>query len=148
MNFLAPLAVKYPTNNPTTALQLKKIMEVTHVVSHVYCYVLGKSATNTFESTSNGQSFKIRQKIDCQSQNIIYLITCKRCNLQGVGLRSKFSSRISNCFSHIKQKKKTCIIANRFIDNHYDIWNINYAVNEIISIIGIAKITNLPFDPK
>ena len=114
----------------------------------VYCYVLGKSEIDTFKSTSNGQSFKIRQKIDCKSQNITYLITCKICNIQGVGHTSKFSSRISNYFSYIKQKKKTCSIVNHFFDNHYDIWNINYAENEIISIIGIARITNLPSDPK
>ena len=55
-----------------------------------YCYVLGKSENDTFKSTSNGQSFKIRQKIECQSQNIICLITCKVCNIQGVGHTSKF----------------------------------------------------------
>ena len=88
----------------------------------LYCYVLGKSETDTFKSTSNGQSFKIRQKIDCQSQNIIYLITCKICNIQRVGNTTKFSSRIGNYFSHIKQRKRTCSIVTHFIDNHYDIF--------------------------
>ena len=110
----------------------------------VYCYVLGKSETDTFKSASNSQFFKIRQKIDSQSQNIIYLITCKICKIQRVGHTSKFSSRISNHFSHIKQKKRTCSTVNHFIDNHYDIWNIYYVANDIISIIGIAKIKNLP----
>ena len=146
---LAPLTVKISHKQPNNS----NTVEINNGSQScgkpcVYFYVLGKSETDTFKSTSNGQSFKIRQKIDCQSQNIIYLIACKICNIQGVGHTVKFSSRINNYFSHIKQKKRTCSIVNHFIDNHYDIWNINYAENEIISIIGIAKITNLPSDPK
>ena len=80
---LAPSTVKisHEESNNNTAVE-------TNNGSHpsgkpcVYCCVLGKSETDTFKSTSNGQSFKIRQKIDCQSQNIIYLITCKICNIQ------------------------------------------------------------------
>ena len=146
---LVPSTVKLSHEQPNNSTTIE-----TNNGSHpcgkacLYCYVLGKSDTDTFKSTSNGQSFKIRQKIDRQSQNIMYLITCKICNIQEVGHTSKFSSRISNYFSHIEQNKRTCSTVNHFIDNHYDTWNINYAANDIISIIGIAKITNLPSDPK
>ena len=82
---LAPSTVKisHEPNNSTTV--------ETNNGSHpygkpcVYCYVLGKSETDTIKSTSNGQFFNIRQKYDCQYQNIIYLITCKVCNIQGIG---------------------------------------------------------------
>ena len=62
----------------------------------VYCALLSKSQGSTFQSISNKRTFKIRQKINCQSKNVIYLITCKRCNIQGVGHTTNFKKRISN----------------------------------------------------
>ena len=41
--------------------------------------------TNTIRSTATGESFKIRHHLDCRSQNVIYVIECTRCNVQGVG---------------------------------------------------------------
>ena len=43
----------------------------------------------TFKSTTYGRSFTIRQNLCCKSKNIIYLITCKKCNLQYVGETSR-----------------------------------------------------------
>ena len=108
---LAPSTVKISHEQPNSSTTVE-----TNNGSHpcgklcVYSYVLVKSETDTFKSTSNGQSFKIRQKIDCQSKNIIYLITCKICNIQGVGHKSKFSSSISRYLSYIKQKNKQLLI--------------------------------------
>ena len=114
----------------------------------VYCKLLSKTESDTFKSITNGNSFKIRQEINCQSTNIIYLVTCMRSNIQGVGRSVKSNRRMSNYFSHIKQKKRTCDIVNHFIDNHSDEWSEDYETNDIFHIIDIAKITNLPSDPK
>ena len=70
-----------------------------------------------------------------------------RCNIQGVGRSVKFKRRMSNYFSHIKQKKRTRAIVNHFIDNHSDEWSEDYETNDIFQIIGVAKITNLPSRP-
>ena len=114
----------------------------------VYSTLLRKSEAETFQSLSNGQSFKIRQRINCQLSNLIYLVTCHICNLQGVGRAIKFSTRMANCFSHIKQKKKNCAIGNHFLDNHLGVWEESYKLNETFDIKGIAMLTNVPSNPK
>ena len=66
---------------------------------------------------------------------------------QGVGHSKKFSERISNYFSHINQKCRTCNIGNHFINLHMDEWNGrkgNYKDNNLFQITGIAILTNLP----
>ena len=110
----------------------------------VYCKLLSKTETDHFTSVSTGQSYKIRQSINCQSKNVIYVVTCVKCNLQGVGHNKKSSKRISNYFSHIKQKRKTCSIGNHFIDHHMDEWKGNYKDSNLFQITGIAILTNLP----
>ena len=69
----------------------------------VCCQLLSKTEVDHFKSVQTGQSFKIRQSINCQSKDIIYLVNCVKCNLQGVGSTTQFHKRISNYFSHIKQ---------------------------------------------
>ena len=39
----------------------------------VYCNILRKTESNQFKSNSNGQTFNIRQNINCQSENVVYL---------------------------------------------------------------------------
>ena len=114
----------------------------------VYCTLLRKSEAETFQSLSSGQSFKIRQRINCQSSNLIYLVTCRICNLQGVGRTTKFSKRMANYFSHIKQRKRTCAIGNHFLDNHLDVWEESYELNELFEIKGSAMLTNIPSNLK
>ena len=81
----------------------------------VYCKLLSKTETDHFTSVSTGQSYKIGQSINCQSKNVIYVVKCVKCNLQGVGHSKKRSKRISHYFSHIKQKHRTCSIWNIYI---------------------------------
>ena len=110
----------------------------------VYCKLLSKTETDHFTSLSIGQSYKIRQSINCQSKNVIYVIKCVKCNLQGVGHSKKFSKRISNYFSHIKEKRRTYNIGNHFTDHHMDECKGNYKDNNLFQITGIAILTNLP----
>ena len=56
----------------------------------VYCALLNRSQGKTFKSISNRKQFKIRQKINCRSRNVIYLVTCKQCKIQGVGHTTNF----------------------------------------------------------
>ena len=114
----------------------------------VYCQLLSKTEANHFKSVQTGQSFKIRQSINCQSKDIIYLVNCVKCNLQGVGSTTQFNKRISNYFSHIKQRKRTCGIVEHFIDHHREEWKESYKENNLFQIIGISKLTNKPTNGK
>ena len=69
------------------------------------CYKCGKCGTNNkgrkrasgigncgvlsegskFRSNPTGEEFYIRQNINCNSTNVIYLVTFKKCGMQGVG---------------------------------------------------------------
>ena len=72
-----------------------------------YCQLFSKSQGQTFQSNSNRKIFKVRQHITCKSRNIIYLVTCIKCKLQGVGHSTHFEKRISNYFSHIRKERMT-----------------------------------------
>ena len=37
------------------------------------------NGTKTCTFTSNGRTYDIRQRLDCKSRNIIYMLQCKRC---------------------------------------------------------------------
>ena len=106
----------------------------------VYCNILRKTESNQFKSNSNGQTFNIRQNINCQSENVVYLIWCEECKLQGVGHTLKMSKRLSNYYSHIKQKRRTCSSVNHFTDKHANNWK------DVLRIMGIVKLTNSPKD--
>ena len=41
--------------------------------------------SQTFSSAQTGKTYFVRQKLSCNSSNVIYLVHCKRCNLQYVG---------------------------------------------------------------
>ena len=88
--------------------------------------------------------FKIRQRITCKSRNIICLVTCAKCKLQGVGHSTQFGKRISNYFSHIKSGARDCEISCHFIDCHQDTWILDYRNNTDFQLIGITQQQNPP----
>ena len=103
-----------------------------------YCPLLQKLQGDTFHSKSNKKTFKIRQHINCKSQNVIYLVTCAKCNKQGVEHSMQFSKRMSNYFSHIKSGTRDCEISCHFMDDHQETWVPNYQENTDFLIQGIA----------
>ena len=59
----------------------------------------------SFKSTNTKKSYKIRQKIDCQSSYIIYLGTCQKCQGQYVGKSTQpFRKRHSGHKQEIKNR--------------------------------------------
>ena len=58
------------------------------------------------------------------------------------------NSRVSNYFSHIKQRKRTCDIVNHFIDSHMDTWKEDYEENDLFSVMGIVQLENPPKNRK
>ena len=93
-------------------------------------------------------TLKIRQHITCKSRNIIYLVTCAKCKLQGVGHSTQFGKRISNYFSHIKSGTHDCKISCHFIDCHQDTWISDYRINTDFQLRGIAQLQNPPRNKK
>ena len=53
----------------------------------------------TFYSTVAKEKYRIRQEINCRSKNIIYLVSCRKCPMQGVGQTENFQARVSNYIS-------------------------------------------------
>ena len=69
----------------------------------VVCPVM-KEGTK-FKSTNTGKMYTIRQKVNCDSDWVIYLVTCKRCQGQYVGKsKTKLKTRHSNHKQEIKKK--------------------------------------------
>ena len=90
-----------------------------------------------FTARAQGNGITIRQNIDCRSKNVIYLVNCKKCRMQGVGKSEDFKTRISNYISHIIQSKAVCGIVKHFIEME------GHTV-EHFGIMGIVQIKNSP----
>lgn len=66
--------------------------------------------SNKIHSSALNKSFMISDNISCNSSNIIYVITCRRCNLQYVGETSRtLRDRLSDHCSAIRTCKNTPI---------------------------------------
>ena len=63
--------------------------------------------SNSFQSFATGRKYKIKQKMDCSSTNVIYLATCTKCSLQYVGsTTTSFKIRFRNHKSSMKKNRK------------------------------------------
>ena len=61
----------------------------------------------TFCSKTNGKEFRINHNLNCNSENMVYLITCKVCGIQYVGstnttFRFRFNNHRSRINAHLK----------------------------------------------
>ena len=92
---------------------------------------------SVFYSKSTGERYTIRQNIDCRSKNVIYLVNCKKCRMQGVDKSEDFKTRNLNYTSHIIQSKATCGIVKHFIEIE------GHSVKHF-GIMGIVGIENPP----
>ena len=57
--------------------------------------------TKSFRSSETSQEYEIRCHSNCDSENVVYLVTCKSCRKQYVGSTVKFRNRFNNyksCF--------------------------------------------------
>ena len=74
--------------------------------------------TDTAYSFHTNSVFKINQKLDCDSKNVVYVINDLVCELSSVGCTSDSTKvRFRNHKSHIKNKRRTCEVSCHFIDN-------------------------------
>jgi len=74
---------------------------------------------NTFTSTNLGTVFELQSNMNCNSANIVYLITCLKCRIQYVGeTYRKLKDRITDHRSRIKTHKPTPIAIHFNSNNH------------------------------
>lgn len=77
------------------------------------------TANTSFTSTAYNKTFTIRTDCDCSTKDLIYLITCKLCNVQYVGESGQnLRDRINNHKSTIRTNKKTAIAIHFNSPNH------------------------------
>ena len=78
--------------------------------------------------------FKFKESVNCGSKNIIYLVTCKKCNLQYVVETSRaLRDRTTDHRSNISTNKKTPIGLHFNSNNH------SYRDLEIVAIEKISE---------
>ena len=71
--------------------------------------------TNTFTSNTTGRRYIIRNKFICKTKNIIYMISCDRCNMQYVGeTENALHIRMNGHRSDITTKKLDKPVAAHF----------------------------------
>ena len=84
----------------------------------------------TFRSKTNGKEFCINYNLNCNSENMVYVITCKVCGIQYVGstnttFRFRFNNHRSRINAHLKMssgnESNDDFLTSIFIVR--DIWN-------------------------
>ena len=68
-----------------------------------------------FPSFRTGKKYTVHSRLSCDSKNIIYLASCRKCHLQYVGsTTTDFRIRFRNHKSAMLTNKKTCEVAAHF----------------------------------
>jgi len=71
---------------------------------------LAISTGTTFSSTNTKREYKINENMNCDTSNIIYLATCRRCKIQYVGeTERRLKDRLNAHRSNINTKRQTAI---------------------------------------
>ena len=90
--------------------------------------------TDIFQSSSTRITYHIKQDINCQSYNLVYLIQCSKCKIQYVGQSSQtLNKRIIQHRSDITADKETTVAAH--FNSH------DHSVNDV-RVIGIQIVIN------
>ena len=116
------------------------------------CHVL--STKDHFVSTSTHRIYKSEipsnvSKVDCNSCNLIYLITCKKCALQYVGetcqkLRERFNLH-NTCIAHPEKDHNCRILSEHFSKGSCK--GATYTVKVIEKLEGSGRCSNGEIDP-
>ena len=69
---------------------------------------------NRFVCTATGRSYSVKGALTCNSDNVIYLVTCQSCKLQYVGSATSFKERFRVHKSDINTHKIRCGVVKHF----------------------------------
>ena len=86
--------------------------------------------SQTFTSTSTGETFTMRHNTNCKSKNVVYLITCSQCQTQYVGQTRQPVSRRMN--SHRFNINNFTDSAAHFNGNDHSIQNFTFMPIDIV----------------
>ena len=76
--------------------------------------------TDTFTSTTTGESFKINHKLNCVDNCVIYLLTCKCCGKQYVGeTTDEFRLRWNNYKSNDRKNARNEACTQEHLFEHF-----------------------------
>ena len=94
--------------------------------------------SSKFVCQATGKQFYLRGHLNCESKNIIYIISCKKCKDQYVRSAINFKNRFRVHKSDIKTNKDRCGTAQHFNDKCCDSVNphIYLQVQLIEQIVG------------
>ena len=71
--------------------------------------------SKSFLSLQTGKKYTIHSRLSCDSKNVIYLVSCKKCRLQYIGsTTTDFRIRFRNHKSAMLTNKTTCEVAVHF----------------------------------
>ena len=74
--------------------------------------------TQTFKSTQSEREYRILHRVNCQSPWVIYMIECKKCNLQYIGKsETSVNIRLNNHRNHVKTAVNSCELTEHFLQN-------------------------------
>ena len=77
--------------------------------------------TNTFTSTTTNKSYKIRpENLNCNSEKVVYLYTCKTCHKQYTGSSVEFRARFNNYRSAHRNYKKNKKVLQESFHEHFE----------------------------
>ena len=89
--------------------------------------------SNFFTSCKTYRSYPIRQYVTCKSKNVVYLVTCNKCDLQYVGSTSnEFKVRFRNHKSAMLTNKKTCEAAIHYNKEPHVLSDVRFIILEEI----------------
>ena len=103
-----------------------------------YCPIL--NTTGKITSDSNGRSYTSLKHVNCQSSNLIYLITCDGCGIQYVGqTKNRLLTRFQGHFNDIEHDRDITVARhlNRCLSN---------SINNTTFKITILSFINSPPD--
>ena len=95
--------------------------------------------TSVFKSLVTSCTFNIPNKdgatcLTCHSKNVIYLITCKKCEVQYVGLTTqKIRDRIGQHIRHIKSNDLSTFLVSHFNNIDHDLNDIKVSIIDYIT---------------
>ena len=100
---------------------------------HIQC-------TSSFTGTDCSQKFNTEGSFNCNSTDIIYVITCSKCRIQYVGQTGRrLKDRLNNHWSDIRLNKATAIAKHFNLPRH---------TCQDLKIVPIFSLINKNFDEK
>lgn len=93
------------------------------------------NTATTISSAAAANSFRIRQSLSCDSRNVIHVMTCLKCQVQGVGECADPRARVYPYISTARDgvipvASKSCAIHKHFVQNDHQLQDLHITLVE------------------